>query len=151
MNTALAEFHGQRIISHCDLDFKNVMWNNCAPTVIDWECAGYTDKNRDFLDTALYWSLDSNINFRKENFKSFITGYRGINSIENFDVQAVLYTGLEGKFGWLEYNLKRSLGIECADKKEKQLGTEQVICTIDQINRYVQIFDEITACFEEVI
>lgn len=151
MNSALTESFSQKIISHCDLDFKNIMWNNSEPIVIDWECAGYIAKNRDFLDTSLYWSLDSNENFRKEHFKAFINGYQSITSVDKFSVEAVLYSSLEGKISWLEYNLKRSLGIECADENERKLGTEQVIYAIGQIERYVQTFDEITACFNEVI
>ena len=151
MNSALSESFSKKIISHCDLDYKNVLWNDCEPTIIDWECAGYTDKNRDFLDTALYWSLDSNDNFRKEHFKAFVNGYKSITSIDKFNAEAVLYSSLEGKLSWLEYNLKRALGIECADEKERRLGTEQVTYTIMQIGRYVQTFDEITACFSKII
>ncbi|HIW34166.1 MAG TPA: phosphotransferase [Candidatus Paenibacillus intestinavium] len=29
------------IISHSDLDPKNIMWDNNCPTIIDWEAAGF--------------------------------------------------------------------------------------------------------------
>lgn len=151
MNIAAAELDRCMVISHCDLDYKNVLWHDSKPILIDWECAGQINLYRDFLDTALYWSADENMNFKEKNFKAFADGYKNIRNIAFFNAQAVLYCGLEGRFGWLEYNLKRSLGIECSDETEKKLGTEQVNYTIEQIDRYMNIFNAVTDCFDEII
>ena len=43
--------------------------------------------------------------------------------------------------GWLNYNLKRSLGIECSSLEEKNLGTEQVFHTIKALKQYSQQTD----------
>ena len=41
-----------------------------------------------------------------------------------------------GMLGWLEYSLKRALGIESADEEEKALGAEQAVGTIKELERY---------------
>lgn len=41
-----------------------------------------------------------------------------------------------GELGWLEYNLKRSLWIECTDIGEQQMGSAQITETINDIRRY---------------
>jgi hypothetical protein len=46
-------------------------------------------------------------------------------------ISIVLLNGFLGKLEWLEYNLKRSLCIECTDEQEQQLSTAQVIGTIN--------------------
>lgn len=46
------------VISHRDLDPKNVMWNGNAPLIIDWEAAGYVNPYQEFLEVANYWADD---------------------------------------------------------------------------------------------
>ena len=41
--TGLYEASQNQVISHRDLDPKNVMWKNDAPYIIDWEAAGYVN------------------------------------------------------------------------------------------------------------
>lgn len=41
--TGLHEASQNQVISHRDLDPKNVMWKNDAPYIIDWEAAGYVN------------------------------------------------------------------------------------------------------------
>jgi hypothetical protein len=58
-------------------------------------------------------------------------------------ISIVLLNGFLGKLEWLEYNLKRSLCIECTDEQEQQMGTAQVIGTINTIRRYADIISEL--------
>lgn len=44
---------------------------------------------------------------------------------------------------WLEYNLKRSLGLECTDDEEQHLGTVQVTETMNALLGYADIILEI--------
>ena len=46
------------VISHRDLDPKNVMWNGSEPLVIDWEAAGYVNPYQEFLEVLNYWADD---------------------------------------------------------------------------------------------
>lgn len=47
------------VISHRDLDPKNVLWNKDNPVLIDWESAGHVNPMHDLIETALYWSNDN--------------------------------------------------------------------------------------------
>jgi Ser/Thr protein kinase RdoA (MazF antagonist) len=48
-NTSAKQLAGDMVISHRDLDPKNVMWNwnNDKPIVIDWESSGYVNPMQD--------------------------------------------------------------------------------------------------------
>jgi thiamine kinase-like enzyme len=130
------------VISHRDLDPKNVLWQQGNPLIIDWESAGYINPMQDLIETAFYWSEDENRNISKGKFIALITGYKKRNEALQADWKTVLLSGFLGKLGWLEYNLKRSLMIECSDKEEQQMGTTQVIETINAIIGYADIISE---------
>lgn len=136
-----------RVISHRDLDPKNIMWHDDHPVVIDWEAAGYLNRAQDFVETLLYWSTDEHGKIDREKFTAFICGYqRNANPIEA-DWRRILYMNLIGKLEWLEYNLKRSL--ESSEDKERQLGTEQAILTINTIGRYISLIPVVTQWLDE--
>ncbi|WEG12237.1 phosphotransferase [Pullulanibacillus sp. KACC 23026] len=126
------------VISHRDLDPKNVLWYKGGPVFIDWESAGYINPMQDLIETALYWSEDETGNVDKRRFFAFINGYKKGYGETKADWSMVLENGFLGKLGWLEYNLKRSLWIECSNEEEQKLGTTQVIGTIKEIRDYAE-------------
>lgn len=131
------------VISHRDLDSKNVMWNQGDPIIIDWESAGYVNPMKELIETAVYWSEDEKGDIDKVRFKAFIDGYKKKYGALQADWKAVLASGFLGKLEWLEYSLKRSLRIECSDEEEQRLGTSQVTGTINAINRYAAMIPEL--------
>ena len=46
------------VISHRDLDPKNVLWKDDEPCVIDWEAAGYVNPYQELLEVISYWADD---------------------------------------------------------------------------------------------
>ncbi|MED1862370.1 phosphotransferase [Fictibacillus nanhaiensis] len=126
------------IISHRDLDSKNVMWQLHNPVLIDWESAGFINPMQDLIETAIYWSKNEKGEINKQKFFSFISGYKKRSGELHSDWKMVLENGYLGKLGWLEYSLKRSLWIECTDKEEQQLGITQVTETIYEIRNYAK-------------
>lgn len=125
-----------KVISHRDLDPKNVLWHLEQPIVIDWEAAGYTHPAQDLIETAIYWAVTTEGGIDQQKFLAFIKSYQAENRAMDADWSRVLTNGFLGKFDWLEYNLKRSLWIECADVEEQEIGTQQVMETIKAIRRY---------------
>lgn len=132
-----------QVISHRDLDSKNVMWNQDNPIIIDWEAAGYVNPMQELTETAIYWSEDEKGNINKEKFLSFISGYKARCGKLEANWKEILVNGFLGKLEWLEYSLKRSLWIECTDKEEQNMGTVQVTETINSIRNYSEIISEL--------
>lgn len=136
MNEAYTALSANEIICHGDLDSKNVLWHDNELIIIDWESAWFYNPYHDFLETALYWSLNDDKSVAYDRFSAFKDGYSSIKTIRYSDWDTVLYNGYSAKLGWLEYSLKRSLGIKCNNAEERKLGTEQVTATIDDILQY---------------
>lgn len=142
-NRSEKHFASEMVISHRDLDPKNVMWSQDNPIVIDWESAGYTNPMKELIETAIYWSENETENIDKERFFAFIHGYKKRYGTLQANWRMVLVNGFLGKLGWLEYNLKRSLRVECTDEKEQQMGTVQVVGSINAIRHYADMISEL--------
>lgn len=142
-NKSINQLASDMVISHRDLDAKNVMWSEDNPIIIDWESAGYTNPMQELTETAIYWSENEMGNVDKERFFAFIAGYKKRYGTLQANWTMVLENGFLGKLGWLEYSLKRSLWIECTEAEEQELGTEQVIATIKAIRSYADMIPEL--------
>jgi len=130
---------GEGILSHRDLDPKNVMWSKGSPIFIDWESAGVIHPKHDLMETAIYWSTGDSGEIDQEKFNAFVTAYQEHYGIVTANWRIVLELGYLSKLEWLEYSLKRSLWIECADAKEQEMGTKQVVATIHALKQYEEM------------
>ncbi|WP_449602525.1 phosphotransferase [Paenibacillus sp. Marseille-Q9583] len=65
------------VISHRDLDQKNVLWDELQiPIIIDWEAAGPIHPTQELIDVALYWSGFETGSVRKDAFYTLISTNR---------------------------------------------------------------------------
>jgi len=125
------------VVSHRDLDQKNVLWDSLnSPMIIDWEAAGYINPSMELLDVASNWSGCESASPNEQAFKSVVKSYCKFGGRINDNLNDVINSSFINKLGWLEYNIKRSLRLECSDEDEQILGTEQVIGTINSIKNY---------------
>jgi thiamine kinase-like enzyme len=141
-----------KVVTHGDLDPKNVMWVDNKPVIIDWESAGFINPLKDLICTALYWSEDTNGDTDKTRLTAFVSSYKECYGTLNYtiDWESALLSSLTDKIGWLEYSLKRSLWLDCADENEQKLGTEQVLVTFDSIERYLNQIIRIKKWLNEI-
>lgn len=118
-------------VCHNDMDRKNVLWNGDDFRIIDLECLSYNDPMAELMELALCWSGCEECQIDFWRLRAFLQGYAGAGRQLPTDWQT-LYDGSTGKLEWLEYNLKRVLGIDCGDD-ERQTGIGQVEETLRQI------------------
>lgn len=127
------------VISHRDLDPKNVLWDKeGTPMIIDWEAAGTVNPSLELVEDALYWSGGEK-NPNREAFCAFIKSYIKNGGIINDNLKDVLDSVFKGKLEWLKYNIRRSLRIECSSDEEQILGTKEVIETLQSILDYEKL------------
>ena len=124
------------VISHRDLDPKNVIWNGFNPFIIDWEAAGYVNPYQELLEVVNYWADDGKGRLYQEYFEAIVDAYERHVSLRNVAWEKVFAGSYAGMLGWLAYNVKRALGIEASDDEEIRLGEEQVKGTINALYDY---------------
>lgn len=135
-NERFNESNIETSICHNDMDPKNVMWDGINPIIIDWESAGLSNPFRELVEDALCWSGFLSNHFNEEKFTAVIAEYIKTKQFEHQRYNTIC-GNLVGRFGWLKYNLERSLGICSDDLEERKLAENEVSKTIDEINRYV--------------
>ena len=133
---AQADLAKNMVISHRDLDPKNVLWENAQPYVIDWEAAGYVNPYQELIEVINYWADNGEGGLAKSNMEALLAAYSNYMELSDVEWEIVFDGGYAGMLGWLSYNLKRALGIEAVDEKERKLGEEQVKKTIREMYRY---------------
>ena len=123
------------------MDPKNVLWRENDYRIIDLECLSYNNPIMELFESALFWSGYEECEINFELFQAFIQGYKNAGGKLPVDWQ-VLYDCNNGRLEWLEYNIKRVLGIDCS-ADEKELGRSQAAETIRHIVYYNIIREQI--------
>lgn len=144
-NEAIRYAKNNLIISHTDLDRKNVMWQQYKPFIIDWEASGYINPTIELIQVAWYWSGGDVDNLDYNKFKIIVNSYKKCAKKEiDKNIEKLIYADIYGGLGWLNYNFKRSLYIENNYKKDEiELAENEIKQSIREIKYNVSQMDNI--------
>ncbi len=119
------------VISHRDLDQRNVIWQDArTPRLVDWEAAGLINPTMELVGLALHWSGQMLGEPQEDIFASVMEGYTGSGGSVG-DPGIVALHGFMGTWlGWLLFNMRRSLGESVANEEERQLGMHETTSTL---------------------
>lgn len=126
----LCRLLGTQVISHRDLDPKNVLWQGMKPCIIDWEAAGYVNPWQELIELVNYWAED------EPCARAMINAYVAHMDISCADWDAALAAGMDGMLGWLHYNLRRAAGLEGTAPGDRQEGEGHVRRTLAELKDY---------------
>lgn len=126
----LRSLQAVQVISHRDLDPKNVLWQGMEPCIIDWEAAGYVNPWQELIELLNYWADD------EEKARAMIEAYGKHMDLRAADWEAALAAGMDGMLGWLHYNLRRAAGVEGTSPEDKTAGEEHVRNTLRELEQY---------------
>lgn len=120
------------LISHTDLDPKNVMWDDQQnPYLIDWESAQPVNPTKDLLQLAIDWSRSDEQSVDWNAFKIIINTFKDSGGVlDKSSVKDVLALILGNYLNWLSFNLRRSIDHESS---EIDLSISQVSETIESM------------------
>ncbi|MEM1244145.1 MAG: phosphotransferase [Pseudomonadota bacterium] len=99
------------IISHQDLDAKNVLWQQHRAYIIDWEAAGLINQTVDFLTTAIYWTIENSFKINLKHLGLFRDNFctQAAFKFDEIQLHAAYDKLLANWLNWLDFNLKRTL------------------------------------------
>jgi thiamine kinase-like enzyme len=138
------------VISHGDLDQKNVLWDaEGNPVLIDWESARKLNPTFECVLEALDWSGIGS-QFDQGLFEKFLSTYiQEGGAIERDSINASFHCILGDWVNWLMYNVGRSIDLE--DGEQRLIGAEQVdfaLSTILRLKRQIPDLLSITTGWE---
>ncbi|MCX5922133.1 MAG: phosphotransferase [Candidatus Dependentiae bacterium] len=127
---AITQLNKHTLISHGDLDQKNVLWTDDGnPMIIDWEAARLLNPTQDIICIALDWSGFPSGTINIEFFTSIINAYKKAGGTINKDDIQASFDCIRGNcLNWMAYNIERSLD---GDDEKNKLGIAQVQQTLD--------------------
>ena len=128
----LRRLRAVQVISHRDLDPKNVLWQGMQPCIIDWEAAGYVNPWQELIELLIYWADD------EEKARAMIAAYGAHRALHEADWDAALAAGMDGMLGWLHYNLRRAKGLEGSTPQDRTEGEAHVRGTLAELEQYEQ-------------
>ena len=132
--TAMTVLEQDRVVSHGDLDHKNVLWDKAGkPFIIDWESARKLNPTHEIILEALEWS-GITAQFQVTLFEKMLTAYKEAGGImESDSLEASFHCVMGDWLNWLMYNLGRNIYLE--DGESSSLGAEQVELALSTILR----------------
>lgn len=128
---AIAPLGRTLVPSHRDLDQKNVLWRDArTPAIVDWETAGLTNPTLDLAGWALDWAGQTVGPPSRATFDATLAGYRDAGGPLRDAGRTALHGCLGNWLGWLQFNMRRSLGDDDADPDERALGLRETVDTL---------------------
>ncbi len=120
------------VISHGDLDPKNVLWDvHDNPILIDWESARLINPTYEIINTSLDFS-----NNNQGLFIHMIEEYKKSGSILK-DIETAFAGALGNWINWLSFNIKRSSSSDLEIKKLGQKQVDQTMATILKLQEII--------------
>lgn len=150
-NEAVKYANQNLVISHRDLDRKNVIWQGINPFIIDWEASDYINPMVELIQVAWYWSGGDAQKIDYQKFETLVKVYQKYakrkfdNNIRKL-IYADIYDGLE----WIKYNLERSLCIgNFYEQDEIELAENEIRQSIQEIKYNVSQMDKMLEILEK--
>lgn len=134
-------------ICHNDMDSKNVLWHGFDYRIIDLETLSYSSPFIELYEVALCWSGYEICKIDYHLFRAVIQSYHEAGGQLPTD-WSIIYDSNYGRLEWLEFNIKRALGIDCSIE-EKEIGLSEVRETVAHIVYYHEVRESLLNCLEE--
>ncbi len=126
--------NNHRVVSHRDLDPKNVLWADAkSPFLVDWESAGWINPTQELITVAIEWSGMTETQFNPDIFLAIIESYCQMGGkLIRDEIPHAVHALIGGYLNWLEFNVCRSLSSVIDDAH--LLGQQEVALTLRKLN-----------------
>ena len=139
-NKSIDKIPKVRAICHNDMDIKNILWDSDNFYIIDLECLAYSNPFIELLELSLCWSGYEQCNVDFKLCIEFINSYIKSSKLYPNDWESLYECNIH-RIYWLEYNIKRVLGIEY-NKDEEKMAILEVESTLKILKYYYDIKDD---------
>jgi thiamine kinase-like enzyme len=140
---ALERLKRHQVISHGDLDHKNILWNTAGePLLIDWESARRLNPTYELCLEALDWG-GITAHFDARPFTMILSAYVDAGGRIVEDMIPPASDAIQGAWiNWLLYNVGRAVGIK--DTRQRAIGSGQVDLVLSALLRMEKQRDRLT-------
>ena len=140
---ALERLEEYQVVSHGDLDHKNVLWDEAGePLLIDWESARRLNPTYELLLEALDWG-GITAHFDARPFTTILRAYVDAGGLIAEEMIPAASDAIQGAWvSWLLYNVGRAVGLK--DIRQRAIGSSQVDLVLSALLRMEKQADRLT-------
>lgn len=140
---ALCVLQQDQVVSHGDLDHKNVLWDEAGePLLIDWESARRLNPTYELMLEALDWG-GITAHFETGPFVSFLEAYLDAGGRIVADEIPAVSDAIQGAWvEWLLFNVGRAVGLH--DPHQRAVGLLQVDLSVSTLLRMEKLAPRLT-------
>jgi thiamine kinase-like enzyme len=140
---ALQRLQEHVVISHGDLDHKNILWDEAGePLLIDWESARRLNPTYELLLEALDWG-GITAHFDARPFTTILRAYVDAGGQIDLELIPAAADAIQGAWvHWLLYNVGRAVGVQ--DTRQRAIGSSQVDLVLSALLRMEKQADRLT-------
>ena len=132
----------ETVISHRDLDPKNVLWNGMALRVIDWEAAGYVNPWQELLEVVGYWAADGAGELIPACAEALIDAYGRYRDLHRMPWEAAYAGARAGMLGWLAWQAELALRPDTGPA-DREAAARQITGTLDALYGYERRLEQV--------
>ncbi len=134
-NQAIDVLQSMQVVSHRDLDQKNVLWDDDdRPFLVDWEAAGFINPTFEMVNAALDWSGLQSGFIDPRMVSLFVQSYKDAGGTMSISSQDALLGSIGNWLEWLHYNVRRATGELAATDEERLPGKEETLKTLHRLH-----------------
>lgn len=119
------------VTGHLEYTPGNVLWSAEKPTIFDWESVSPVHPALEALGAALVWANREDGESDEALFKAFMTGYGEVKTLASDDLDIACDAVMGKWLLWLEFNLRRSLGLGVQGTAEERMVSEALFQQLD--------------------
>lgn len=137
------------VISHGDLDQKNVLWDDKgSPFLIDWESARKLNPTYEIINAGLDWSGITTQYFNPSLFSKIVNAYIQAGGCIDKNQLPAAFRAVQGNWiNWMVYNIERACQEDSVDE-QRNIGIEQVQQVLATLSRLQAQIPILTSLFK---
>ena len=143
------QLEGNHVVSHGDIDQKNVLWHDeNQPFIIDWESVNKVHPGVEIVDAALNWGGLVSGTINEASMLAVIHRYKSTGMNLKEDTKLLLQGCILKWLPWLEHNIQKIISSP-ENSPEFASAKNQILLTVRNIETIFQNLDNWSNLFRQ--
>lgn len=141
MAIAAGDGRDEEVMTHGDIDQKNVLLVDGQPVLCDWDVAAPFVPRREVADVAMSFGVWERFDIAREVIGAYRSAGGELGSLTSRDIAQPLMIGID----WIALNIERALRLRPVTDHEAELGESLVPGLLRTLHRSIVLSEDITS------
>lgn len=141
MAIAAGDGRDEEVMTHGDIDQKNILLVDGQPVLCDWDVAAPFVPRREVADVAMSFGAWERFDIARQVISAYRSAGGDLGTVTSGDIAQPLMIGID----WVALNIERALRLRAVTDQEAQLGESLVPGLLQNLQRSIAVSDDITS------